>query len=458
MSNPAMLTNTEGHSGMTSDGYLKNVVLSPNQLTEFDYANLLADKLPPIRTVEATWYVYGDGRWEDMNRALLLPEAHNILPPAFRTARRATTLLDHLEGRFQVSERTLKGFYTFQADAVLINARNGIVRVEPGADPEVMPHSPEFLFTRQAAASYQPESLAPLFERILCEALPDAEDRELLQLCCGNFLYPDCRFETAVVCYGEAGNSKSTIAEPIAAALGNGLVERLSLGQICDPKSYSLPKLRFAAINLGTELDAIAVDESANFKTIVSGEPVEARPIYGSPFTMQTGCKLWFLANGLPRFKNGTQAELRRTRFIRFDRRPAKKDVTLKTRLLAERDGVFNFMVAGLQRLLTLPEIPLGGAESRQVHERFRISNDPIGAFLRECCQFDPEGHVSKECLSNAFQEFCERNELPQEFGEWFFRRLRERHPNLKDYRPNVADRTRSIKGLWLKSTNFAPE
>jgi len=82
------------------------------------------------------------------------------------------------------------------------------------------------------------------------------------------------------------------------------------------------------------------------------------------------------------RFKNCTEAELRRTRFIRFDRRPVVKDVTLKTRLLAERDGVFNFMLAGLQRLLSMPEIPLGGAASQSVHARFKISNDPLGTFV----------------------------------------------------------------------------
>jgi hypothetical protein len=50
------------------------------------------------------------------------------------------------------------------------------------------------------------------------------------------------------------------------------------MSQICDPRSYHLPKLRYAAVNLGTELDVIAIDENANFKTIVSGEPIEARP------------------------------------------------------------------------------------------------------------------------------------------------------------------------------------
>jgi phage/plasmid-associated DNA primase len=50
-------------------------------------------------------------------------------------------------------------------------------------------------------------------------------------------------------------------------------------------------------------------------------------------------------------------------RFIRFNRIPEEKDVTLKDRIRAERDGIFALMVHYLQRLMTLREIPLGSAK-----------------------------------------------------------------------------------------------
>jgi P4 family phage/plasmid primase-like protien len=431
-----------------------NHIPKPEELSEFHYANVLAESLPPIKTVGSDWFAYSDGAWQKINRAILRPIAQDILPPKIRTARRESTLLDHLEGRHQVAPDVFRGFYRFgDAGDILINAANGIVRVTADQLPELMSHDAEHLFKHRTAASYDPQSRADLFQEILLELLPDEQDRDLLQLCFGNFLLPDCRFEVALVCFGEAGGGKSTIAEPVSAALGADLVARLAMSQICDPRSYHLPKLRYAAVNLGTELDVIAIDESANFKTIVSGEPVEARPIYGEPFTMQTGCKLWFLANGLPRFKNGTEAELRRTRFIRFDRRPAVKDVTLKTRLLAERDGVFNFMLAGLQRLLTLPEIPLGGAVSQAVHARFKVSNDPLGTFVAQHCEFNPEAREPKSEIKTAFSSFCETHGLPVEFGDWFFKRLYERFTNLKEIRASVCgERVRCVSGIKLKS------
>ncbi len=396
---------------------------------------------------------YEAGAFKRTSRDIYRPAALEILPVEFRTHRGASSLLDHLEGRSQKPSDLLRGFYTFdESGAVLINAENGIIRVTSDREPELLPHSDSHFFTLKTAARFNLQARADLFSSKLGEMLPDKKDRDLLQLCLANCLYPDCRFEVALVCYGEAGCGKSTIAEPVAAALGGELVARLSMQQICDPRSYHLPKLKNAAVNLGTELDVIAVDESANFKTIISGEPVEARPIYGEPFTMQTACKLWFLANGLPRFKNGTEAELRRTRFIRFDKQPTVKDVTLKSRLLAERDGVFNFMLSGLQRLLTLNAIPLGGPESQAVHARFKISNDPLGSFIAEHCEFSSEASETKDALNSAFMGFCETNGTPAGFGDFFWKRLYERFTTLGEIRRyNGGDRIRYVSGIRLK-------
>lgn len=424
------------------------------ELSEFEYANLLADKLPPIKTVGSEWFAYSNGAWQKIQRATLRPIAQEILPPNIRTARREATLLDHLEGRCQVAPDAFRGFYRADgAGAILINVENGIVRVTANEPPELLPHDAGHLFTLRTAAKFDPQADANLFKKTLGELLPDELDRDLLQLCFGNYLLPDCRFEVALVCYGEANCGKSTIAEPVAAAMGAELVARLAMSQICDTKSYHLHKLQFAAVNLGTELDVIAIDESANFKLIVSGEPVEARPIYGKPLTMETSCKLWFLANGLPRFKNGTEAELRRTRFLRFDRRPVVNDVTLKDKLKAERDGVFNFMLAGLQRLLTVREIPLGGSESQSVHARFKVSNDPLGTFVAQHCQLVPDGREPKAALQSTFNSFCETHGLPVELGDWFFKRLYERFTNLKEIRAgSTGERVRCIAGIKLKT------
>jgi P4 family phage/plasmid primase-like protien len=436
------------------DGDEPLAVTNGTPSTEFDFANLLKARLPEIKTVGATWHALSGGTWRVTEPDTFKPLAFAVLPEPMRTARRCQSLLDHVAAAAQTSADTFKGFNTFDAGgAVLINSRNGVLRVTVDG-VELLPHSADYHFTRQTVATYNPEATAPLFYRVLCELLPHADDRELLKICLGNFLFPDCRYETALVGYGEAGTGKSTVADAVSRALGVDLVCRLSMSQICDPKSYSLPGLRYAAVNLGTELTADAIGESGNFKTLVSGEPIEARPIYGRPFVMQTACKLFFLANSLPRFHYGTEAELRRMRFLRFAVQPAEKDVTLKARLAAECDGVFNFMLDGLRTLLSLPEIPLGGPESRLVHDRFRISNDPAGAFIRTRCVMAPDARVRKDTLKDAFNDFATQHELPRACGEWFFKALYERFTSLRETQPRInGERVRHVRGLQLRAT-----
>src|SRR5262249_30214724 len=152
-----------------------------------------------------------------------------------------------------------------------------------------------------------------------------------------------------------------------------------------------------------------------------------ARPIYGSPFTMATTCKLWFLANALPRFKHGSEAEMRRMRFLRFDYVPPTKDVSLKGKLALERDGVFQWMLAGLLELLSLSAIPMGGRQSREAQAKFRISNDPVGTFAATCCRLDPDASTAKDTLRNAYRAFLEQHDLPQKMETWLLRTLYER-------------------------------
>jgi P4 family phage/plasmid primase-like protien len=410
------------------------------QFNEYEAAQLFLARSAPIRCVDRAWYAYHGGAWTSATRASFAPVAQGVIHPTIRTARRTDEILAHIENAAQVPPDYLRGFYRPEGDAALINARNGVVKVS-GTGITLEPHSEDHRFSLQASASYDPRAEALTFERVLEEALPDAQDRYLLQLWAGYLLLPDCRHEASLVCYGPGGTGKSTIGEAIASTLGSELIQRLTLGQICDPKSYHLPKLAMAAANLTTELDSLEVAESGPFKALVSGEAIQARPIYGSPFTMKSTCKLWFLSNDLPRFRHGTDAERRRLRFIRFDRVPTVKDPDLKRRLLLERDGIFGWMLEGLHVLLAEGRLPDGGASGQDALARFAVSNDPMGEFIRARCTLDPECDTEKQKLETAYAGFI----------EGFFKRLYERHPDLKASRLRVGGtRVQSIAGIAL--------
>jgi P4 family phage/plasmid primase-like protien len=422
--------------------------------TEFCLVNLLDAKMQPALTVGAQWFLYRDGSWCETEKAALRPIAQSLIPAKWRTVRKERAVIDHLEGRLQKPRESLASFHRWDGDSVLLNLANGTLRVT-SSSVELLSHRAEDLFCGQIAAAWDAAASAPIWERVLAEAVPDPEDQELLRLCAGNILLPDARHEVCLVCYGEAGTGKSTIAEGIISALGKPLVRELSLSQICDPTGYHVPELQHAAINLGTELEALELADSSHFKRIISGENVMARPIYGKPFSMATTCKLWFLANALPRFKHGTDAEIRRVRFIRFQRKPEKKDESLKAAVREERDGILFIMVHGLQTLMTKRIIHTGGAESRATLMRFSITNDPLGQFLKTHCALDPKANTSKDDLEDAYKDFLCGNGLPEGLGSSLFKHLYDRLPQLKSARLRAVEgrRVQAVSGIKLNPT-----
>ena len=428
-------------------------------LEPFYAARVLETIGKPVIAVGSNFHLYEKGVWsfhkDNRNYVRSIAQNGTVLPVHFNTARRANALLSWIENNKQFPSERLCGFHKFDdLDAVLINVSNGVLRIKQAGDIDLLSHSPDHYFTGKLAVSYDSDAKAETFHKFLGEILPEKADQQLLQLFLGNVLLPSAKMESSLVAFGSSGTGKSTLAEAITALLGADLVTNLSLAQICDTQSYSLPRLRYAALNLGTELDSIALEESGNFKILVSGEPVEARAIYGSPFTMRTTAKLWFLSNNLPRFRSGTDAEQRRLRFLRFEHIPERRDPSLKRRLSEDSSGIFNWMLGGLVALSGLSELPRGGDKALDTERRFAVSNDPLVAFLEAECAMDPAAIAVRDEIKDAFVAFCDSQALPELTGRWFVRHLRDRFPQLTPCRPRNSDGSRvvGIKGLRLKT------
>lgn len=433
-------------------------------------AQIFQSRIPPLKCVESEWYCYDTGAWRNRKSMEFAPLAMQVMHPDLRAADKAKKIIAHSAYERQVPQGHFRGAYRFDKGDILLNVKNGVLRVSKDQPPTLEPHSPEHRFAGQFPVNYTPGATCDLFRTTLSAVLPDPDDLVLLQSFSGYILYPDCRMETVLICHGEGGTGKSTVAEAILSVLSqndydpdkdsgksdpNDLVHHLSLGQVCDPKGYYVGDLQYAALNMSTELDAAEIEDSANFKKLASGEKIISAPKFCSARSFSTGCKMWFLANQMPMFSGGSSAELRRLRFLRFDKRPLVADAGLKRQLKAEQEGIFLWMLEGLVRIMQTMEIPLGGKHGRDARTRFGISNDPIGTFVKECCVLDPEAHEDKERLTAAYEAFLEEFGFPATFATSLFRRLYERHPSVKQVRLRAAGgvRVQMVGGLQLRSS-----
>ncbi len=195
-----------------STGKLKDK--KPDDYSETISAQKLLNQIPPIKTVGTRWHAYGAGVWKETSIHSFRPQALAILEECHRSNKHALDILHHIEGLSQVPESELGSFYKFDREDVFLNVGNGVLKVGKGYQINLLPHSPDFQFTLQIAAPYEPEATCLLFEKTLEETLPDPRDRVMFQAFCGSLLLPSCKFESALVCYGPGGTGKSTPGRP----------------------------------------------------------------------------------------------------------------------------------------------------------------------------------------------------------------------------------------------------
>lgn len=446
------------------------------------------ERVVTMRSKEDEWFVWEGKAWMKRSRSMYLPDALEVLSKNCYAVRHAKTLIENLEAKNQLkADEKLAGAIMFEPGhegiddperAVLINLENGTLRVTRDK-VELLKHDKKRLFTGFLPTKWVVGAKRDNFMRVLNEALPPEADGSnagiaLMQWWAGYLLLPSCEKELFLICYGPSGTGKSTIAEAICGVLGRDpMVTSLTLGQLCaGEKAYSVPKLERAIVNMGTELDTVDVEDASALKRLVSGESLEARNIFGRPFTMHSVAKLWFNANDLPRFKHGTDAELRRVRFLHFNQLPkcpacdglgfiedndsehppkcekcggtkVYRDAALKgpQGLLAqEASGILGWMVDGLQAYLTKSDAPEGGMESREVKGQFAVSNDPVRAFFDEDLVRDPDGLVLKSEVADAFKAFMDHRGFPAKSIEALFRALYQRFPFIKPMKKREAN------------------
>ena len=116
----------------------------------------------------------------------------------------------------------------------------------------------------------------------------------------------------------------------------------------------------------------------------VSGETVDARLPYGQPFNMEQYAKFIFNCNELPKDVEHTNAYFRRFLIIPFDVTisESEKNTNLHNEIIdAELSGVFNWVLDGLNRLLTQKRFSECEA-ARKAVEEYKIDSDSVQMFL----------------------------------------------------------------------------
>jgi len=214
--------------------------------------------------------------------------------------------------------------------------------------------------------------------------------------------------EKALILYGNGANGKSVFFEVVSALLGTENTSNYSLQSLTNENGYFRAKLANKLVNYASEINGKL--ESAIFKQLVSGEPVEARLPYGEPFTLKQYAKLIFNCNELPKDVEHTNAYFRRFLIIPFDVTipPQEQDKQLHTKIIEkELSGVFNWVLDGLNRLLELKSFTDCEAVKQAV-EQYKSQSDSVKMFIDEKGYKTTADNYTKVAdLYNEYKPFC---------------------------------------------------
>nr|WP_259463213.1 DNA primase family protein [Streptococcus iniae] len=181
---------------------------------------------------------------------------------------------------------------------------------------------------------------------------------------------------------GEGNDGKGTVQQLITNVIGLKNIATLKLNQFSE--RFALSMIEGKTVIIGDDVQAgIYVDESSNFNSVVTGEPVLVEEKNKQPYTTIFRKTVIQSTNELPRFKNKSNGTYRRFTIIPFRKTfsPKEDNWAIKDDYIY-REDVREYV---LKKALEINFNKFNEPSATKVQlEEFKESNDTVKAFVNE--------------------------------------------------------------------------
>ena len=288
----------------------------------------------------------------------------------------------------------------FRHNAEYLNLKNGMLEISTG---KLKPHKSDYQSRIQLPVKYDEDAECPRWHKFLNEVFSDDITKAAaLQAYYGYCLLPDCRFQRCLFMIGSGANGKSVAADILVSILGEVNVCSLPL-QLMGQR-FLIGQLKDKLVNVATEIATNQPIDTANFKDAVAGGLLMADQKHGQPFAFYPIAKHIFNMNEVPKITDKSHGFQRRPIVLTFNQRfePPDNDPMLLEKLKKEMNGIFMWMLEGLQVVLETGylHVPESVEEDTMA---FIQSTNPILQFIEECCALGP---IYKANPPDAFAEY----------------------------------------------------
>lgn len=290
-------------------------------------------------------------------------------------------------------------------DDWLLCVQNGVVDLRTGT---LMPHDKGRLITRLCNTSYEPEAECEALTSFLVDRFPDPGTLEFVVRSIGYTLTGSIREEVFLFIYGPGGRGKSTLAETVAATMGDyavSLPTEALLIRNNDQIPNDIARLKGARLALAAETDDGRRWNEPLLKRLTGGDTISARFMRAEFFDFVNRSKLWITGNHRPEVRNFDAAMRRRLRVIPMDQPVPEPDTKLKERLQSP-ESMAAMLAIGVRSCLEW--LSSGLAEPDQVKtavEAYAEESDHTGRFVSERVKIEDGWRVK---CGEAYAAYCE--------------------------------------------------
>lgn len=297
--------------------------------------------------------------------------------------------------------------------------RNCVLDIGRG---EVHGFSRDYVQFSAADYDYDPGARGYVWQDFLNDVLPNRVYQMILQEYVGS-LFIDrkrAKMETMLVLLGSGSNGKSVVFQTVVGLIGEQNVSHFGISELIgdgNEKKRNLATMNGKRLNYASETKAFTIDGgSGMLKAIISGEPVEARPMYGDNFTASDLPLIMINANKMPVLKDFSYGMRRRLTVIPFERTipVARQNRELGNELRAEYPAIFNWAMAGRERFVgngyKLTECSI----MEDVLDDYQTGESNVLQFMRERKYLR-----ANETVTDAQPLWRSFNEIYSEYKRW---------------------------------------
>lgn len=291
----------------------------------------------------------------------------------------------------------------------LINCKNGLYDLKKNV---LLPHNPKLISVTQINSNYNQNAKCPKFLSYLEEILP-SETIVLLQEVTGYVIVPVTKAQKAFVIYGPGSSGKSTYLAVVEHLLGKNNVSNIAWQDLGD--RFRTAELFGKLANIAADLPSKALEDTSVFKNIVGEDTVLAERKFQNPFSFKPFARLLFSCNKLPFSKDQSSGFYRRPIIIPFGRvvDEGKVDKELKQKLFEEVDGILQWALIGLRRLIK-NNFKFSETEAmKELLNKYRIENSSVLSFIQDTCIVQPDNpllETGRAELYSKYKEYCDGN------------------------------------------------